>query len=116
MERLKEEKKIDIKNVLNKELIQKLAHDIGLGAGEAESIAAALESKSKTILTDNKQGRKAAKIYGLNLLGSIEIIIALYKKQKISKEKALTALKILKEKGWFQNYLIEEAKKEVHHA
>ena len=113
LERLVEEKKIPIKNYTKKEMIQKITGDFGLGVGEAESIALALENKEKTVLTDNKQGRKAAKVYGLKLLGSVEVVMSLYKKKRTSKEKTISALRALKEKGWFQDYLIEEALGEV---
>lgn len=113
LEKLGEEKKITIKNNIKKELVEKLMTDLGLGDGEAESIALALETKEKMIVTDNKQGRKAAKVQGLRLSGSIEIIMALYKTKRISKEKIQSALRTLKEKGWFQDYLIEEALREV---
>ncbi len=113
LERLVDEEKMKIESKTQKEVVQKLTQDFGLGVGEAESIAVAGETQEKIILTDNKQGRKAAKIYGLKLVGSIDVILALLKTEKISKEKAVHALKTLKDKGWFQNYVIEEAIAEV---
>jgi len=113
LEKLVEEKKIPIKNNLKRELIQKLSKDFGLGIGESESLALALETSDKAMVTDNKQGRKAAKIQGLKLLGSIDIVIALYKAKRIDKEKAISALKNLKDNGWFQDYLMEKALEEI---
>jgi len=113
LERLVKERIIIIKENINKKLIQKFKTDFGLGGGEAGSIALALESEDKAIITDNKQGRKAAKIQRLKLSGSIDVIMALYKLNKISKEKAIGALKVLKGQGWFQDYLIETALQEV---
>ena len=113
LEKLVKEKKILVNNNLKVDVVQKLMKDFGLGLGEAETIALTLELKEKAIVTDNKQGRKAAKINGLVLLGSIDVIIALYKAKRVNKEKSISSLKILKEKGWFQNYLIEEALQEV---
>mgnify|MGYP001593204068 FL=1 len=113
LERLVEEKKISVEGNLRKKMIQKLMNDFGVGIGEAGSIALALESKGKTILTDNKQGRKAAKVHGLKLLGSVEVVTSLFKKGKISKEKTISALRTLKDKGWFQDHLIEGALEEV---
>lgn len=112
LERLVEEKKITIETKYKKEVVQKFTNDFSLGLGEAESVALALESNS-IVITDNKQGRKAAKVQGLQLVGSIETIIALYKTKNIDKEKAINALKVLKRVGWFQEYLIEEAMGDV---
>lgn len=112
-EKLVEEKKIIVKKNVNRELLQKITSDFGLGAGEAETIVLALETDDKIVITDNKQGRKAAKIYGLQLAGSIGVVISLFKTKKISKEKAVNALKLLKNTGWFQDYLIEEALRDI---
>ena len=114
LERLVNEKKIAVCNEVKEVLTQKLKIDFGLGAGEAESITLALENTNRMILTDNKQGRKTAKIQGLKLLGSIDTVLALFKAKRITKEKAIGALKTLKEMGWFQEYLIETALEEVN--
>lgn len=111
LERLVKEKNIGLKKA-NQKIVNKLINDFSLGYGEAESIALALESKN-VLLTDNKQGRKAAKIYGLTLIGSIEVIVSLYKNKRINKEKSLSALHILRRHGWFHDYLIEEAIKNI---
>ena len=116
LERLVEEKKIAVEHQLNKDCVQKIILDFGAGMGEAESLALALTTKDKIIVTDNKQGRKVAKIQGLNLLGSIDVVVALRKTGKISKEKALQALHILKKEGWFQEYLLEKAMEDISHA
>lgn len=109
LEKLVSENKISLQTDLNLEVKKKLVNDFGLGEGEAESIAIALDEKDKIIVTDNKQGRKASKIYGLNLVGSIELIVSLFKLKKITKEKAISALETLRKAGWFQDYLIEKA-------
>ena len=93
--------------------MEKIKNDFNMGKGEASIIAAALENKGKVIITDNKQGRKAATIHNLPLAGSIEIIIDLYKKKKINSQKALEALQIIQEVGWFHPYLIEKAQEDI---
>ena len=47
------------------------------------------------------------------MVGSIEIVVALFKNKKISFEKTMTALKILRITGWFDDYLIEKAMEDV---
>jgi len=109
--KLKEENKIKIvksDNILTK----KLELDFNMGEGEASVIALGIKDKI-IVATDNRQGRKAAEINNLPLIGSIEIIISLFKKNKIDYEKAITSLKILKEEGWFSNYLIEKGMEDI---
>jgi len=106
-ERLIKENKLNIISY-NKNIAKKLLGDFNMGIGEASTIAAALKQKC-IIATDNKQGRKVATINNLNIVGSPDIIVSLWKKKKVSKEKAFESLEILKREGWYNNYIIEKA-------
>lgn len=113
VERLCTDKKIKIVNSKNKKLLNKLKEDYGLGEGEAETIAVYLEDKFDGLITDNKQGRKTSKVYGINPIGSPDIIISLFKTKKINKEKAIRALNNLRKYGWFEDSIIDYALLEV---
>ncbi|MBI2557711.1 hypothetical protein HYW20_00145 [Candidatus Woesearchaeota archaeon] len=112
-EKLVREKMMSIRKVKNKKIIKRLMGDFNLGLGEAEVLALTLEKQCSIISTDNKQGRKAAAICNLSLVGSIDIIVSLYRLKSIDSYKAIDALKKLREFGWFQDYLIDNAMKEV---
>ncbi|MEK6983961.1 MAG: hypothetical protein AABX33_05285 [Nanoarchaeota archaeon] len=112
-EKLVKDGKLKISKVKEAKIIKKLIRDFSLGIGEAETLAFVLGSQCEAISTDNKQGRKVAKIYNLNLIGSIDLIISLFKLKIIDNYKAISALKMLKEFGWFQDYLIDSALEEV---
>lgn len=114
LEKLVKENKIHIEKADTK-ITTKLIQDFHLGEGEASTVACAIEEKESLIATDNKQGRKATQIYGLHLIGSIEIIVSLYKKKKIDKNKAKEAVKKLQEEGWFHPVLIEKAMEDIEH-
>jgi predicted nucleic acid-binding protein len=47
----------------------------GLGAGEAEVIALALEGPGRTAVLDDAQGRKCARALGLPLIGTLGIVL-----------------------------------------
>ncbi len=115
-ERLVKEKKIKTKSGANGALIKKLMQDFNLGVGEAETLALAINRQCEAVITDNRQGRKTASVYKLNLVGSIDVIIALHKLGLINKDKTLDGLKKLREFGWFANYLIDNALQEVKNA
>lgn len=112
VERLKENKKLKIIKE-DQTITQKFMQDFNMGKGEASIVAIAIKEKESIIFTDNRQGRKAAIINNLPLAGSIEMVIHLYQKKKISREKAVTTLRILKEEGWFEPYLIEKAMEDI---
>jgi len=112
-ERLCNEKKLKIIDIKNIGLLKKLKEDYGLGDGEAETIAAYLEEKFKGLITDNRQGRKTAKVYNIEPIGSISIILSLFKANKINKSKVMDALHTLRKYGWFEDSLIYYAIEEV---
>lgn len=112
LERLLHEKKIKY-TMSAKEMTEKIMSDYNMGRGEASIIAEGIKEKELIIVTDNLQGRKAAKVFGFPLVGSIECIVSLYKNKKIGKEKAKESLEILKKEGWFQSYLIEDAEEDL---
>ena len=108
LERLGEQKKFKQRNT-DAALTKKLVNDFNMGVGEASVISCAMKQKDCVAATDNRQGRNAAKINNLPFVGSIEIVVALFKNKKITFEKTMTALKILRIAGWFDDYLIENA-------
>lgn len=111
VEKLKNENKLKITED-NKMITQKLAVDFNMGFGEASTISAAKDKKC-IVVTDNKQGRKVALINNIDLVGSPDVIVGLFKKKKISKEKAISALNVLKKEGWFENYILEKAREDI---
>lgn len=113
LDRLYKDKKIRIMGTKNKRLLNKLKRDYGLGDGEAETISAYLENKLEGLITDNKQGRKTAKVYGIEPIGSPDIIISLLMAEKIDKNKAINALNDLRRYGWFEDSIIDYALMEV---
>lgn len=115
-EKLVKEKKINVKTAINAKLVNKLARDFNLGKGEAETLALVIGGECDAIVTDNKQGRKSALMHGLKLVGSIDVISALYRLKLIDKNKAQDGLMKLREFGWFQEYLIDNAMEEIKNA
>jgi len=51
-----------------------------LDYGESETICLALQQKEKIILIDEKIARKVAKIYGLDSIGSLGVLLLAFKK------------------------------------
>ncbi len=111
LEKLCKERLITI-NTENKNKIKKIMKDFNMGKGEATTIAQGIDNDF-IIATDNRQGRKAAEIYGFPLVGSIEIIVDLHRKKLIPYEKAKVAIKTLQKEGWVHISLIEKALEDV---
>ncbi len=112
IEKLVKELKIKVIST-DLKLTLRLEQDFNMGSGEASVIAEGIRFPDKIVATDNRQGRMAAKINKVKVIGSIEIIVALYKSKKINKDNAKAALKALQEEGWFEPLLIERAEEDL---
>ncbi len=64
---------ISIKEVLNKQYQNTLENS--LDRGEASAIALALEQKNCTLLIDEQEGRKVAKSLGIQITGTLGVIL-----------------------------------------
>lgn len=76
---------MDKRDVENQDLVTVLLRDLDLG--EAESIALALEESADLILLDEKEGRRAARRLGLNVIGVLGVLVEAKSKGYISKIK-----------------------------
>ncbi len=112
-EKLYQNKFIQTKRLKSPIIMRKLMKDFGMGKGEAATVAYALSEPVGAVATDNRQGRKAAQINQIPLVGSIEIIVTLKMMNKLSLENAQEALKLLQRNGWFDINLIEKAMEDV---
>ena len=57
-----------------------------LGEGECAAISLAVHRKVKRVLIDEAQGRKIARLYGLQPRGTLGVILEQYHRKKITKE------------------------------
>lgn len=73
---------------------------IVLDAGEASSIAIAIENKLPLII-DEKKGRKIAKNLGVEVVGLIGILKFLYKKRHLQENETLKIIDELKTVGFY---------------
>ena len=104
---------IEVKEVKKSDKVVKLMRNFGLGKGEAETIQLYFQEKADLLLCDEKKARKIASILNINLLGTPELIIQLYKRKFIGKEKAKESVLKLEKIGWFKSSIIFEALKEI---
>ena len=89
-----------------KETIRKLT---GLKYGELDVISLAYIT-GDTILSDDKKCINSAKALNIDFITSLDVIIVLYKKKAIDKEKAIECIEILDEYGWYSEDLIKKYK------
>jgi hypothetical protein len=97
---------IKVVKVRNRELIRELRRG-GLDEGEIEAIALAMEVSADILLIDDKKGRKIAQGYGLNILGTLGVLIEAHNRGLITHIQS--EIERLKEIGFWISQDIEEA-------
>lgn len=115
IEALIKNNKIKVKNVKNKQLVQK-ANEFNIHQAEAEAVALYWEINADFIATDDDNVRKKKDILKLNVIGTPAILLKLYNEKKIEKTKLNEAIKKLKEIGWFSNTVWDKIRLEVENA
>lgn len=111
VEKLVQEKKLRIK-IPKKTIKTKIEKLFNIRAGELEVISLAYKTKH-IILTDDKKCLNTAKALGMDFITSLDVVIAMYKKSIINKEKAMECIEELEEYGWYSKDLIKHYKEEL---
>lgn len=85
----------------------------GLHYGEAEAVALYYQENARFLATDDDTCRKNKIMLDINIIGSPAIVIMLYKKRIISREKAINCISSLEEIGWFDANILYEMNQQI---
>ena len=83
---------LKIVSVQNQSAVTLIRRATGLDQGESEAIVYSDEQKADILLMDEAAGRKVAINMGLNITGSIGVLIEAYKRKLLSREEFETAI------------------------
>ncbi len=108
-----QESKIKVMEVKNKKLVAKLRGDFGLGRGEAEAIALALEERAQILGIDDKNGINACKLLSIPFTTAIGILIRLREKRVLTAGEALTKLTALGRHGRYKQSILDDARQRL---
>lgn len=111
VERLVKEHKLSLKNPV-KSVKDKISKFFNIHKGELDVVSLAYKT-NHTVLTDDKKCFNAAKALRIGFITSLDVVIALFKREAITKEKALECLNNLDEYGWYSKDLIKSYKEEA---
>lgn len=83
-------------SVKDHKVVEVLRRATGLDLGESEAIAYADDAKADFLLMDEVRGRKIARSMGLQIMGSVGILLAAYEEKILTQEDVEFALEGLK--------------------
>lgn len=85
--------------VRDSKAVELLRRSTGLDAGESEAIILSDVNKADVLLMDESRGRNVARRMGIQLMGTIGILIIAYEDGKLSQEDVLKCVDVLKHNG-----------------
>ncbi len=107
------EKKIAVKKVKSRQLVEKISKDFKLHLGEAETLAMCLENNWQLVGTDDLNAIKACIVLRIEYTSAIDILLKLNKEEKLGKEEAFLKLRKLAHFGRYADKIINEVKKNL---
>ena len=108
-----DETRIKVVAVKNRKVVAKLQADFGLGKGEAEAIALALNEKAQLLAIDDKNGINACKLLGVAFATAVAILIQSRQKRLLGGPDALAKLGLLAKYGRYKDSIIEDARRKL---
>jgi len=105
-----EEGRIAVRNVKDFRLVEKLREDFGLGMGESEAIALAVETRAKLLATDDKCAILACKLLGVSFATAVALLIHAKDQNWIDRATAIERLRLLSVFGRYKSSIIEDAR------
>lgn len=107
-----ERKKIMVKKITDAALLRR-AYQFNIQGGEAEAVALYWQEKADLLATDDDNVRKKRVTLEIQVIGTPAIILALYRKKMVTKEKIVDAINTLREIGWFSSAILDSMMMEV---
>jgi predicted nucleic acid-binding protein len=106
IERLVSEKRIIVMEAPIKEK-SLLSHAYGIKGGENETVALALSTGCRKVLTDDHKNMAVCKTLDIPFMISLDAIIELYENERIPLSKAKEAFERVVENGWMREELVK---------
>ncbi|MBI3027506.1 hypothetical protein HYY70_05325 [Candidatus Woesearchaeota archaeon] len=100
-------KKIKVRRMVRNNMIKR-AEEFNIQGGEAQAVALYWAEKADYLATDDDNVRRKSILLGINVIGTLSIVMKLYKQKTISKEKFEESLNELRKIGWFGDVVIDK--------
>lgn len=108
-----DDSRLEVAKVKDKAATAKMREDFSLGAGEAEVVALALQSKARLVGIDDKNGINACKLLRLSFTTAAGILVLCRERNLIGKSVAAEKLDLLGEYGRYKSSIIEDIRTQL---
>lgn len=113
IQRALDESRIIVVTVRSRGLVRKVQMDFGLGPGESEAIALALNENAQVLGIDDKNGINAAKLLGIPFTTAVGILVRSTEKGLLEVSDAVAKLAMLAKYGRYKESIIEDARRKL---
>lgn len=100
-------KKLVVEKVKDKRLLHR-AYEFNVKRGEGEALALTWQENADFLATDDDTVRKRAHLLNVRLIGTPAVMLALYRKGYMDRDKLRQSLNELRKIGWFSNSVIDK--------
>ncbi len=113
-EQVKESNFLKLVSVKDNKSVRLFQQITGLDLGESEAIKYAADNNADLVLVDEISGRRAAKMMGLNCIGSLGVLLSAYKNKLINAEDVKSAIEQMRSSNiYFDDPLIDTVLKQI---
>jgi predicted nucleic acid-binding protein len=108
------EGRLRVEEVAESKVLDRLAQDFRLGAGEAEALALALEKgDSAVVASDDRSAIRACKVLRIRFVTSLGILARAVEKGLLTRDDGMRCLERLKAHGRFRDEVIDEVSRQI---
>ena len=104
--RLIGERKITVEPLGERKLFERIRRELGLGTGEAEAIALAVEKEAHLVATDDKSAINACKLVRMPFTTALGILTRMFEKGVLDRQEALLKLTTLEREGRYKKSIV----------
>jgi len=101
-----QEKRIAVKSVAQRGLVEELSRKFALGAGEAAAIALASGRKGALVASDDRRAINACKLLRIPFTTALSVLTRMWEKGALTKKEALAKLEILARFGRYKEEMV----------
>ena len=107
------EKRIAVRMVRQRKLLEKLQRDFSLGKGEAAAITLAQAAAGAVVATDDRQAIQACKLLKIPFTTALAVLVRMREKGLLTTEEAMSKLDALAWYGRYKKHMIEAVRGEL---